>query len=200
MNKKTVSVILTMVCLLLTNLSNGQKRKYKSRGRNSQAVEFMHSLGATYMYAITDESINGAIAVTYAPRLNLIELSKESKVGVSTNLSLGFQLDANSSSSQSSFAYELPVSLDYNFGHGSGSNSRQNFGGFVGAGYAYNSIKNTYIDYQSDFENSTSIHGPYFNGGVRFKNKLDKTYGVDLYTILGNNNALIVGLRIKIGL
>lgn len=164
----------------------------------AQDYEFTHALGGTYMYAILDEGINGAAAVTYAPRINFYKLSRNASLSLNANLSLSYSFSTSTNSvteSSSAYAYELPVSINYNFGHGSWDRSRKDFGGYFGAGYAVNSIeRSTFNELTGTISNSSGIQGIYIEGGTRFRpKKLERTVSLGLYAIKGNDS--LYGLR-----
>ena len=155
------------------------------------------------MYAFFDEGVQSSLAVTYSPRLNIYKFSKYTSLSVGTHLSLGFDLNFSSTGldNQASFAYEIPLTFDLNFGYGAVKRTRNSFGGYVGAGYALNSLKNdSYNELLGYSESSGSTHGIYVNGGVRFEVDRDRSGGVGLYSIIGLNGGLVSGLRLHLDL
>ncbi len=169
----------------------------------AQRNEFFHAIGATYMYAFFDEGVQGTIALTYSPRLNIHEFSRYTTLSVGTHASLGFNLSASSTGleNMASLAYELPLTFDVNFGYGAVKRTRSSFGGFFGAGYAVNSLRNSsYNELLGYSESSGLTHGIYVNGGIRFEVERDKSGGVSLYSIIGVNQGLVAGLRLHLDL
>jgi hypothetical protein len=124
-------------------------------------VEFYHSLGGAAYSSINS---GGGYAIGYSPRLNLTELSDELSVSVGSHIGLGFSMSANSQTGGSgSFVLDLPLVAELNFGHANSENSSVGFGGFVGAGFGFNSMS-----YSDNFgSDSRSATGLVLNGGFR---------------------------------
>lgn len=187
MGKLKLRTIVLLATLALMSSSMQAKESY-----------FFHAAGATWMYAIGGGSVVGAGALTYAPRYNLAKMSKEASFSVGTYASLALQLGVSSGGESSSMiAFEMPVTFDYNFGYGSTHKSKKDFGGFVGLGYAFNSIQ--YAGYNAllgSYEAEGRTHGVYANTGLRFLNKKEKSWNVSLYSILGFNKLTVAGLRV----
>lgn len=154
--------------------------------------EFLHSSGISYMYCVFfseySSGVFGIPALTYHPRLTIAELSRSSNLSVSAPVSVGLAI--GSSYAYNYFGFELPVALDFNFGHASENRSRDDFGGYIGVGAAYQ-----FMTVEWD---NVSNFGPYAHLGARFYFK-DESATVGLYTMYGINeydNAISFGLRL----
>ncbi|WMJ75563.1 hypothetical protein RCC89_20720 [Cytophagaceae bacterium ABcell3] len=118
-------------------------------------VSFSHSLGASYFAG----GHAAAPAITYSPRLNVVEMSDDMTVSVGTHLSLGLTIGEQGNS----FALDAPAVAEFNFGHAATRNSDAAFGGFVGAGYGISRIGSQGA-FGADFNEAA---GPVLNGGIR---------------------------------
>jgi hypothetical protein len=148
-------------------------------GSAALAQTFMHSLGASILFGngkAVDDGAGGSItptlgleAITYYPRINLIE-SDNSSISVGIPLSLGFQGSVNTQTGSSiAFGYDLPLVVDYNMGHKSTLDNEAGFGGYIGAGFGYTHTSVSISDnYLGDYSATANTYGPLVRAGIRF--------------------------------
>jgi len=139
----------------------------------SAQVSFNHALGGALYAKSFSITVNGttytgagsAPGITYAPRLNFVSLGDNATLSAGTRIGLGFSMTANSRTGGSgSFVFDLPFLLHFNLGHACNKDSDKNFGFFIGAGYAYNTLAEAGNGYS--FGGSST--GPVVDLGVRF--------------------------------
>lgn len=139
-------VFLVLIISLTTKTTFGQ-------------ISFSHAVGISIFRLIP--------AITYSPRLNLVQLNKETNLSLGTHLAYGFRPYKDASgpikNQGSFFVYEVPLVAEINFGCGSSPQSNSNIGGFFGIGYAVNKTSRSPLP--SSYYNEAS--GIYFNAGVR---------------------------------
>ncbi len=122
-------------------------------------ISFSHAIGISiYRYSP---------AIIYSPRINLVQLNKETNLSLGTHLAYGFrpnsQISGNIKNTGSFFVYEVPLVAEINFGCGSSPQAYSNTGGFFGIGYAVNETGRSPLP--SGYYNEAS--GIYFNAGLR---------------------------------
>jgi hypothetical protein len=177
--------VIIMCCLLMaTSLSFAQ-------------VEFMHSLGGKYLFYSNSDGMIGGAAL-YSPRINLSS-GGNSTFSVGTHFGLGFSGQTGPQGSSSSFILDVPLVGEYNFGFGSTKDAEGGFGGYLGAGYGIHHVSSN-TDYSSG---SASIHGPVFDGGVRFlvnpvgAFEVGASYMLDLKTKTSDAKLNIFGISVS---
>ncbi len=188
-------IILTLIILLSVNFIKAQD------------VEYHHGAGVSFIYAFgNDEGVNSTVGVTYVSRLVLKKLSKESSISINLTPTAAFFANINSSGSSSgSFGYEVPLSLNYNFGYGATYGSKSDFGGFLGVGYGFTSIRNVVnTNLLGSQELSSKVRGFYGEVGARFelqtpgmkkRRKGPAPLSISLYSIAGSDRGNIAGIR-----
>lgn len=137
-------------------------------------VSFMHS-GGLSLYSISS-GVNSSVgpALMYSPRLNLVKLSDELTLSVGTHIGIDFFLSSNGN--QNSSTFDIPLVAELNFGHGAIKQTKSKFGGFVGLGYGFTSIK-TNASYEA--------RGVLLNGGLRFV-MFKKSFGLRVAYLLNS--------------
>ncbi len=98
-------------------------------------VEFYHSTGFGFY---GDFSRASGLAITYAPRINLFNVSKETTFSVGTNLALGVSGYSDIYGEAAPLLIDFPILAELNFGHGSNYEAESDWGSFIGIGYGYN--------------------------------------------------------------
>ncbi len=183
--KKILWVIL-LYPLLFTNV-NGQ---YGS----GFAPQYIHSINAGMMMSNYDKNTIMAPGITYRARLNLMKFSFRTALSIEVPLTIGYTLDPIPSDDQ--IAYEIPFSFNFNVGYGSALVTRRTFGGFLGIGYAFNSISNEGYDEVNEkqvLKNSTQ--GIMIQAGVRALMFGNYGFTAGGYTILGSEDNVVFGVR-----
>ena len=166
----------------------------------AQDLEYHHGAGASYMYAFNGGSVIGNVGLTYAARIGLLNLSKESSLSLNATPSLALSINSSTVyGNSSSFAFELPISANYNIGHGATKRTRSGFGGFIGAGYGFNTMQYYNQTSIGDFGGDGKTSGAYGELGARFEvhnRRMKKmrmkpvSLSISLYTIQGNPSKL----------
>lgn len=163
----------------------------------SQGVEFMHSLGGKYLFYSNSDGLTGG-ALLYSPRINFSSGSN-STLSVGTHFGLGFSAQTGAGGESSSFILDVPIVAEYNVGFGATKDAEGAFGGYIGAGYGIHRVSMR-TDYASG---SASLHGPVFNGGVRFMIgsvgafEVGASYSLDLKTKVKEAKANIFGISVS---
>jgi len=167
---KKISILLLLVCSVF---------------HRSNAVEFMHSIGAGPLIAFNNSDAATAGVIFYAPRINFLDKGGM-VLSAGSNVGLGF---SGNSITGSSFTLQLPLLVEANFGHAANKDADQRFGGFGGLGFNY--------ILTGDTDNgSIAYYGPTVNGGFRFGFK-ERSAGIRLaYTYDLNISANIIGASI----
>jgi hypothetical protein len=180
--KKITTII---VLLTLTFISKSSKAQ----------VEFMHSVGIATHLTVHDEFGQNFLALMYAPRLNVVQLSDESNISVGTRLGIGFNY---SNLSPLLPMFEIPLIVDYNMNALSSKESYEESGFFIGGGFNYNSMTAMEFD-QNTLESkkvAATTLGWTVNGGMTF-NKDKKKFAVRAaYTSGITNSNRIISLGI----
>lgn len=137
-------------------------------------LSFMHSGGLSF-YSISS-GINSSVgpALLYSPRLNLLKFSDEMTFSIGSHIGIDFFLSSNENKNSSTF--DFPIVAELNFGHGAVKRTSSKFGGFIGLGYGFTSIK-TNASYQAN--------GVLFNGGLRFV-MFNRSLGLRVAYLLNN--------------
>ena len=150
-------------------------------------MSFSHALGVAY-YSSSNATAPG---VTYAPRLNFLELGDELTVSVGTHLGLG--IAGSSREGASSFALDLPLVAEVNFGHAANPDANSSFGGFAGLGFGISKIGSAGA-FGADYNDAA---GPVFNGGVRMLIK-ERSLGVRISYLLNTKDGFsdVLGLNL----
>ena len=156
-------------------------------------VSFSHSAGGAYYLT----SSIGAPAITYSPRLNLLQMSDEATLSLGTHIGLG--LVYNSRAGASSFALDLPIVAELNLGHASSPESDAVFGGFIGAGYGINKMGAA-----GAFGGETNdAAGIVLNGGIRANIRESFPLGLRVSYLIntkeGNEDVIGVGIFYNFG-
>lgn len=154
-------------------------------------VSFSHSFGAA-LYASSSTLMP---ALTYSPRVNILELKKEITVSAGTHLGLGAFIDSYTGSG--AFMYDIPLVAEINFGHAAKPKTRSSFGGFAGLGYG---INKTITDGSTE-ETEDSANGIIFNAGIRAIIN-EKALGLRASYLMdsgGTNNIISLGIQYNLG-
>ena len=112
-------------------------------------VSFYHSLGVSFF--LSPEY--GVPALTYSPRINLLEIGKIGTLSAGTHLSIGLTSNA--------FIVDGLFAAEINIGNGSKEDVEQDFGFFFGGGVGGNWI--------TDYDEPSPMRGPIVNAGFVFQ-------------------------------
>jgi hypothetical protein len=156
--------------------------------------QYIHSINVGMMMSNYDKNTIMAPGLTYRARLNLMKFSFRTSLSIEVPLTIGYTLDPIPSDDQ--IAYEIPVSVNFNVGYGSALVTRRTFGGFLGIGYAYNSISNEGYNLVTDkpiLFNATE--GIMFQAGIRALMFGNYGFTAGGYTILGSEDNVVFGVR-----
>ena len=163
----------------------------------TMAQSYMHSFGGSYMYAIYDGNVNGIVAGTYVPRLNVAELSDASSIGIVAPTSLAISLNSRVGGS---LAFEVMPGAQLSLGHASTQDADGGFGGYFGAGFGFNSIRQDYVGPIIAGSVATTTKGPYVSGGFRFPYRGQYSATAGAYFLVGGNDINVFGLRILLNI
>ena len=164
---------------------------------NLSAQEYHHGAGISYSYQISKDFIGGSPELTYHPRI-AFKINRGASYSIGAPVSLGFSFSASSTGeSSSSLAYGVPVSFDINLGYGCLNRSRNDFGGYFGAGYgvygfSYSNNRDINTIGESGFLN---IHGIYAHGGVRWHIGDRYRMSTGLFTYQSFQGVMVFGFR-----
>ncbi len=156
--------------------------------------QYIHSINLTHMMSNYDKNTIMAPGLTYRARLNFMKFSFRTSLSLEVPLSIGYTLDPLPGDDQ--IAYEIPISLNFNVGYGSALTTRRTLGGFLGLGYAFNSISNQRFDKVNEKEIVLeSTRGVMIQAGVRAL--IFGNYGFTSggYVIIGNEESFVFGVR-----
>ncbi|MBI5217851.1 MAG: hypothetical protein HY958_02855 [Bacteroidia bacterium] len=161
---------------------------------NSQNMEFMHSIGVTYMFAQAGEDANAAAALTYSPRVCFPHTSSMASLSVGIPMSIAYDLDPDEGNSV--LAYEIPVVADFNVGHGAADDADFPVGIYAGGGYAFNSITSSFSSSGHSVISKTT--GLYVNAGIRWKGLGENSWTLGAYSIMtiDTRKFTVFGIRI----
>lgn len=209
------------------------KRKYR-RGRQIEPNDVFHTIGLSFLPGIDNYTQeNGktnfkmgypTIGFHYTPRFNLakwgryagsfaLELPMHFGVSISkTNAFVQFPNETVKRLNQDDethFTAEIPLCFTLNFGHNATKKSYQDFGGFVGLGYAFAYLPSGITGrYNTSGPEAGTItqnlpigHGPHIRGGFRFRTGTLswQVYGSFMYNIYAGSHLAGTGVGITIG-
>ncbi len=163
---------------------------------SASSQTFSHGFGGGYFLLFGEGSFLPTYGGSYAPRYNVAEMSDNSSLSVGTKLTVAFSGNFGSQgSSEFFFLVDAPLVAGLNFGAGATADTDKRFGGFLNAGLGLN-----YGTYQNTFFGGTSgfAMGPVGILGMRFtvRERLIGLSGSYLHSILKNNKAKVIGLRL----
>ncbi len=184
---KAIIYIIIVGCLFS---SHSVKAGIVSKGEKASKISYMHSLGASYMVGISESSFIGMAAATYHARLNCLVSSE------SVSFSIGVPLSIAASTERGELAIEIPIVANINFGHFSTKDNSSNFGGYLGAGYGFNSMTYSSSTSFGVFSGGEQFSGTYFDLGVRYSGARSFTLGG--YSILSGDGNKLFGIRLLV--
>ncbi len=183
---KKILLVTLLVPLLFSNV--------KAQYGTSFTPQYIHSINAAFMMSNYDKNTIMAPGLTYRARLNLMKFSFRTTLSIEVPLSIGYTLDPLPGDDQ--IAYEIPISLNFNVGYGSALVTRKTFGGYLGIGYAFNSISNQ--GYNIVTETVTvfnATQGLMLQAGVRALMFGNYGFTAGGYTIIGSEDNFVFGVR-----
>lgn len=183
---KKILLVILLVPLLFSNV--------KAQYGTGFTPQYIHSINATLMMSNYDKNTIMAPGLTYRARLNLMKFSFRTTLSIEVPLSIGYTLDPLPGDDQ--IAYEIPISVNFNVGYGSALVTRKTFGGYLGIGYAFNSISNQGYNIVTDkvtvFD---ATQGLMFQAGVRALMFGNYGFTAGGYTIIGSEDNFVFGVR-----
>ena len=186
------AIFFLLLFVILCQFASAQRRGHSG-------IEFKHDGGISAPYAMMEDYAFTGGGLTYFPRVNLMVINEDVACSFGAHLTAGviFDVEApDSYDSQTAFMYEAPIHLDFNFGTRATDQNRETFGGFFGLGYAISSIENPNLE---DEAISNNASGGYLHGGLRF-GESPNAFSLEVYTILGQNNVNVYGVRMLLGI
>lgn len=207
------------------------KRKYR-QGRQIEPNDVFHTVGVSFLPGVDNYTSNSlgqtkfalgypTIGFHYAPRFNLAKwggakgsfaLEIPIHFGVSVSKTNAFVKFPNTiiakqwQKDETNFTVEIPLCFTLNFGHNATKRSYQDFGGFVGLGYAFaylpSGITGIYNAGTNRVETNLPIgHGPHLRGGFRFRTGTLswQAYGSFMYNIYTQSHLGGCGIGLTLG-
>ncbi len=183
---KKILLVILLVPLLFSNV--------KAQYGTGFTPQYIHSINATLMMSNYDKNTIMAPGLTYRARLNLMKFSFRTTLSIEVPLSIGYTLDPLPGDDQ--IAYEIPISVNFNVGYGSALVTRKTFGGYLGIGYAFNSISNQGFNIVTNKATVfDATQGLMFQAGVRALMFGNYGFTAGGYTIIGSEDNFVFGVR-----
>jgi hypothetical protein len=200
------------------------KRKYR-QGRQIEPNDVFHTVGVSFMPGVDNHTQKfqmgyPTIGFHYTPRFNLakwgrtrgsfaLEIPMHFGVSIGTdfvtypNQTIARQFQKETTN----FTAEIPLCFTLNFGHNATKKSYQDFGGFIGLGYAFAYLPSGRTGvYNLPPTNTVSYnlpigHGPHIRGGFRFRTGTLswQVYGSFMYNIYTQSHLAGAGLGLTLG-
>lgn len=118
------------------------------------------------VHSVFEESTGRSMyGVLFQPRYNFFSPSDLFSLSLGSPISLGFDFLSTNLGNRYGLFSEIPLAVTANLGAKATSESDYVFGVFLGSGvsYSYNLFG------QNDFSNTIHLLGPYFQGGIRWR-------------------------------